>query len=49
MGVILDLERQITHQICSFMWADNYLVMSLSKAHLGQMVRYLSQEAERWD
>ena len=49
MGVILDLEGQITHQICSFMWADNHWVMSHSKAHLKRMIQDLNQEAERWD
>ena len=49
MGVILDLEGQKTHQICSFMWADNCWVKSHSKAHLEQMSKDLIQEAGRWD
>ena len=49
MGVILDLEGQKAPQICSFMWEDNFLVMSHSKAHLEQMLKDLNQEAEGLD
>ena len=27
-GVVLDLEGQKTHQMCSFLWADNFWIMS---------------------
>ena len=36
------------HQICSFMCADNYWIMSHSKTHLEQMLRGLIEDAERW-
>ena len=49
MGVSLDLERQKTHQFCSFMWADNHWVMSHSRAHLEQVLKDLIQEARRQD
>ena len=42
MGVFSDLEQHRTHQICSFMWADNFWIVSNSKCHLEQMLRDLS-------
>ena len=49
MGVLLDLEGQRTHQICSFMWTDNFWIMSHSKSHLEQTLRDLIQEIEKRD
>ena len=49
MGVFLDLKGRRTHQICSFMLADNFWIMHHSKAHLEQMLRDLIQEAEEWE
>ena len=38
-GVLMDIETGGggEHQICSFMWADNFCIMSHSKKHLEQM------------
>ena len=41
MGVLLDLEFERTHRICSF--------MSRSEENLEQMLRDLIEEANRWD
>ena len=50
-GVLMDIETKGggEHQICSFMWADNFLMMSHSKKHLEQMVKDLIEEAARVD
>ena len=40
-SVLLDLEGETTHQICSFMWAENFGIMS--------SLRDLIEEASRWD
>ena len=45
MGVLLHLEGQSTHQIYSFMWADNFWFMSQPKSHFEQMLKDLIQEA----
>ena len=45
ISVLLDLEGQRTHQICSFMEADNFWIMSHSKSQLEQMQGDLIQEA----
>ena len=37
------------HQICSFMEADNFWIMSHSKKHLEQMLKDLTEEAARVD
>ena len=49
MGVLLDLEGERAHQMCSFMWVDNFWIMSHSKSNLEQMLRDLMEEAEKWD
>ena len=49
MGVILALEGQTTHQICSLMWPDNFWIMSHSKENFEQMLRDLIEESEKWD
>ena len=49
MGVLMDTREGQAHQICSFMWTDNYWIMSHSKTHLEQMTKDLMEEAERWD
>ena len=33
-GILLDLEGQRAHHICSFRWADNFWILSNSKIHL---------------
>ena len=38
-----------SHQIYSFLCADNYMTMSHSKVHLEQRMRELIEEAERRD
>ena len=35
MGDLLDVEGERAHQICSFMWADNFWIMSHSKEKYG--------------
>ena len=42
-------KRTKTHQMCSFMWADKFWVMSYSKSHLEQMLKDLIRETEKWD
>ena len=37
------------YQLCSFMWAGNYSILSHSKTCLEQMMTDLMEEAERWD
>ena len=49
MGLLLDLKGEKAHQICSFMWADNFWIMSYSKRALEQMLRDLIEEAETWN
>ena len=36
-------------QICSFMWGDNFWIMSHSERNLEQMPHDLIAEAEKWD
>ena len=47
MGILTDFEGEKAHQICSFMWADNFWIMSHSKKNLEQMLRDLIEEASR--
>ena len=37
------------HQICSFMWADNFWIVSQSKNHLEQMLKDLVEETAKVD
>ena len=46
MGLLLDFKGEKVHQICSFVWADNFWIMSHSKRNLEQMPRDLTEEAE---
>ena len=48
-GVISYGEGEGVHQICSFMSADNCGIMSHSKEHLEQMLKYLVEEAGKVD
>ena len=49
-GVLMDIEADgEVHQICSFMWADNFWIMSHSKKHLEQMLKDLIEEAAEVD
>ena len=50
-GVLMDIEAEGggEHQICSFMWADNFWVISHSKKHLEQMLFDLIEEAAEVD
>ena len=36
------------HHMCSFMWADNYWILSQLKEKLEQMMKELVEEAKRW-
>ena len=49
-GVLMDIEAEAEmHQIRSFMWADNFWIMSRSKEHLEQMPKDLIEEAAKVD
>ena len=50
-GVLMDVDGEGggEHQICSFMWADNFWIMSHSKEHLEQMLKDLIEEAAKVD
>ena len=48
-GILVDLEGEGVHQRCSFMWADNFWIMSHSEENLKHMLRDLIAEANRWD
>ena len=47
MGLLLDFTGEKAHQICSFMWPDNFWIMYHSKRNLERMLRDLIEEAER--
>ena len=49
MGVIMNCDGGHVHQKCSFMWADDFGIMSQSKTHLEQMMKDLIEEVEWWD
>ena len=49
MGVFKKILMDKEHIRCTFMWADNFWIMTHSKSHLEQMLRDLIQEAEKWD
>ena len=42
-------KREGRHQICSFVWADNFWIVSHSKENLEQMQRDFFEEADKWD
>ena len=42
-------EGEGEHQICSFMWADNFWIISHSARHLEQMLKDLIEEAAKVD
>ena len=42
-------KREGRHQICSFVWADNFWIVSHSKENLEQMQRDFLEEADKWD
>ena len=50
-GVLMDIETEGggEHQICSFMWTDNFWTMSHSKKHLEQMLKDPIEEAGKAD
>ena len=48
-GVLLDVEGEGEHQICSFVWADNFWIISHSKQHLEHMVKDHIEEAAKVD
>ena len=50
-GVLMDIEEEGggEHQICSFMWADNFWIISHSEKHLEQMLKDLLEEAVEVD
>ena len=45
----MDSDGEKAHQMCSFVWADNFWIMSHSKIDLEQMLQDLVEEAEKWD
>ena len=50
-GVLLDVEGEggEVHQICSFMWADNFWIIFHSEKHLEQMFLDLIEDAAKVD
>ena len=49
-GVLMEIEAEAeVQQFCSFMWADNFRMMSHSKKHLEQMLQDLIEEAAKVD
>ena len=46
---ILKEKEEGEHEICSFMWADNFWFISHSKKHLEQMLKDLIEEAAKVD
>ena len=49
MGIHIDTCQGGSPHISSFLWADNYWMMSHSKTHLEQLMWELIDEAEIWD
>ena len=50
-GVLMDVEGEGggKHQICSFIWADNFWIMSHSKEHQEQMLKDFIEETVKVD
>ena len=50
-GVLMDIDEEGggEHHVCSFMWADNFCIVSHSKKHLEQMLKALIEEAAKVD
>ena len=48
-GSLLDLEGERVHQICSFMWTDNFWIMSHTQDNLETNLQDLIEEASRWN
>ena len=48
-GTRMDFEGEKAHQICSFMWVDNFWIMSHSEKNLEQMLRNMIEKVSRWD
>ena len=46
MGILSDFEGEKAYQMCSFMCADNFWIMSHSEMNLVQMLQDLIEEAE---
>ena len=44
-GVLLDLESERVHKICSCMWADSFRIMSHSIENFEQMLRGRIEES----
>ena len=49
MGLLLNVKGERAQKICSFMWADNFWLMSHSKRNLEQVLWDLIEEAEKCD
>ena len=49
MGIHIQYGLEDSHQICSFMWADNYWVLVAQEGSADQMVKELMGEVGRWD
>ena len=47
-GVLSDAEEGV-YQLCSFVWTDNFWIMSHSQEHLEQMLKGLIEEAGKVD
>ena len=49
MGISCDFEGERAHQMCSFVWDDNFWITSHSENYLEQMLHDMIEEAEKWD
>ena len=49
IGIHIQNELEDNNQVCSFMWADNYWIMSHKKENVERMMKELVEEVERWD
>ena len=49
MGLLLDFKGETSHQICSFVWTDNFWIMSHFQRNLERMLRDLIEHAQKWD
>ena len=45
----MNMEGERVHQLCSFMWADNFWIKPHSKEQLEQMLKDLIEEAGKVD
>ena len=49
MGVLVPDDPDNSHQVCNFVWADNYWIFSQKKENVERIMKDLVEEVERWD